>query len=115
MATLSKKRLFESVLIYEFTERIRSSGGSTPCPLHVAACGKADVTHCERLRSLREFAPKRPSQSDSMAAKPRSAAGGDSSILNLLICISGIYICYLSYGIFQEKMCATLKNSSGWW
>lgn len=29
----------------------------------------------------------------------------DSSLLNLAVCIGGIYICYLSYGIFQEKMC----------
>lgn len=28
----------------------------------------------------------------------------DNSVMNLAICISGIYICYLSYGIFQEKM-----------
>lgn len=32
----------------------------------------------------------------------------DSSIANLSICIAGIYICYLSYGIFQEKMCVFL-------
>lgn len=30
----------------------------------------------------------------------------DSSLLNLAVCIGGIYICYLSYGIFQEKMYA---------
>ena len=28
----------------------------------------------------------------------------DSSILNLFVCIGGIYVCYLSYGIFQENM-----------
>lgn len=35
------------------------------------------------------------------ASSPR-----DSSILNLVVCIAGIYVCYLSYGIFQEKMYA---------
>lgn len=30
----------------------------------------------------------------------------DNSVMNLAICIGGIYICYLSYGIFQEKMYA---------
>lgn len=41
-----------------------------------------------------------------MAKPVLYAAGGarDSSITNLLVCIGGIYICYLSYGIFQEKM-----------
>lgn len=32
------------------------------------------------------------------------ATRSDSSIVNLLVCIGGIYVCYLSYGIFQEKM-----------
>lgn len=40
-----------------------------------------------------------------MAGKSRtSISTGNSSIVNLLVCISGIYICYLSYGIFQEKI-----------
>ncbi|KAG2806371.1 hypothetical protein PC129_g16733 [Phytophthora cactorum] len=41
------------------------------------------------------------------ASSPR-----DSSILNLLICIGGIYVCYLSYGIFQEKI-FTYRSPSG--
>ncbi|KAL3666448.1 hypothetical protein V7S43_008696 [Phytophthora oleae] len=41
------------------------------------------------------------------ASSPR-----DSSILNLLICIAGIYTCYLSYGIFQEKI-FTYRSPSG--
>jgi hypothetical protein len=40
------------------------------------------------------------------ASSPR-----DSSILNLVICIAGIYTCYLSYGIFQEKMYAPNSSS----
>ncbi|KAJ0398330.1 hypothetical protein P43SY_000775 [Pythium insidiosum] len=39
-----------------------------------------------------------------MAAKARSAGSTGSSISNLLVCIGGIYVCYLSYGIFQEKI-----------
>ncbi|CAH0516861.1 unnamed protein product [Peronospora belbahrii] len=35
-----------------------------------------------------------------------------SSILNLAICIGGIYVCYLSYGIFQENI-FTYRSSSG--
>lgn len=31
----------------------------------------------------------------------------DASLFNLGVCIAGIYICYLSYGIFQEKMCVS--------
>lgn len=41
------------------------------------------------------------------ASSPR-----DSSILNLAICIAGIYTCYLSYGIFQEKMYVTFPTYS---
>ncbi|TMW65174.1 hypothetical protein Poli38472_009341 [Pythium oligandrum] len=42
-----------------------------------------------------------------MAVKARVAASGGSAssgIVNLAVCITGIYICYLSYGIFQEKI-----------
>lgn len=41
------------------------------------------------------------------ASSPR-----DSSILNLAVCIAGIYTCYLSYGIFQEKI-FTYRSPSG--
>ncbi|GAB9471348.1 Drug/metabolite transporter [Globisporangium polare] len=36
----------------------------------------------------------------------------DSSIANLGICIAGIYVCYLSYGIFQEKI-FTYRSPTG--
>lgn len=37
----------------------------------------------------------------------------DNSVMNLAICIGGIYICYLSYGIFQEKMYVPMHMLQG--
>ncbi|ETV80537.1 hypothetical protein H257_06794 [Aphanomyces astaci] len=39
--------------------------------------------------------------SSAKQAAPAAAAAG---VLDLLVCIGGIYTCYLSYGIFQEKI-----------